>query len=466
MRTLARFGTAVSALALAAALGGCAAQLSRGSAEAAKPGDPDFALATRALAALESNDPQAAIGLAERAVEQSPDDAMIRALLADSYFAAGRFASAEAAYRDSLSLAPMQPKAVLKLALVKIAQGRSAEALDVLGSGRHLLEPADYGLAMALAGRPEEAVAVLETAARAPRADSRLRQNLALAYGLAGNWEAARIVAAQDLPPGQVDARVQQWMAFATPERPSDQVAALVGVTPAAADPGQPVRLALHQDGTRVASAKPAPPPAPVAFAEAPQSAPVAPLAFASAPQSSPVEPISMADAPVAEPMALAAEAAPPAPQPEAAPIPAESEEAFVERLVASLESPAPRSEAAPAAAAALAAEREAAPVARRASMPRKSGRSDFVVQLGAFSNSDRVEDAWEMFADRHSELRGYTPTSARFDSKRGTVYRLSVKGFASFGEASELCAALKREGKACFVRRTAGDSPVQFASR
>jgi hypothetical protein len=99
----------------------------------------------------------------------------------------------------------------------------------------------------------------------------------------------------------------------------------------------------------------------------------------------------------------------------------------------------------------------------------RSTGRKNnagVVVQLGAYSSRGRVEAAWEQIAGRYGSLKRYTPTSARFDSSKGTVYRLSVKGFASIGEAADLCSALRDKGKTCFVRRIAGDSPVQFASR
>ena len=172
----------------------------------------------------------------------------MRGLLGNAYFAGGRFASAEAAYADALSLSPAQPQVALKRALVQIAQGKNGEALSSLEAARSFIEAADYGLAVALAGQPAEAISVLEPAARAQDANSRVRQNLALAYALSGDWTAARTIAAQDLAPDQVDARVQQWMALAKPARASDQVAALIGVTPAAADPGQPIRIALNKD--------------------------------------------------------------------------------------------------------------------------------------------------------------------------------------------------------------------------
>ena len=152
----------------------------------------EIGLATRAMAALNSNDVPAAIGFAERAVAKTPNDAGFRALLGNAYFAGGRFQSAEAAYQDSLTLYSNQPQVVLKLALVEIALGKSGEALSFLDAAKDVLDPADYGLAVALAGRPADAIEVLETAARAPGADARVRQNLALAFALAGDWTNAR----------------------------------------------------------------------------------------------------------------------------------------------------------------------------------------------------------------------------------------------------------------------------------
>lgn len=193
-----RLGSAVSAIALAGILAGCAAPMSR-SATAAK-GKANLAYGLRAQMALSAGDYVSAVSLAEQAVEASPQDASVRGLLGNSYFAAGRFASAEAAYGDSLSLAP-NPQVILKRVLVQIAQGKNDEANSLLRSAQGLLDPADYGLALALSGRPDEAVQVLDVAARAQGADARVRQNLALANALAGDWTAARTIAAQDISP-------------------------------------------------------------------------------------------------------------------------------------------------------------------------------------------------------------------------------------------------------------------------
>ncbi|MDP1910130.1 MAG: tetratricopeptide repeat protein [Hyphomicrobium sp.] len=268
----------------------------------------NIGIATRAQAALEKGDHATAATLAERAVGNTPNDAGFRALLGNAYFGGGRFASAESAYRDSLSLLPNQPQVVLKLALVSIAQGKTDSAIAVLEGARGVLDPSDYGLALALAGQPQAAVNVLDTAAREVGADSRIRQNLALAHALAGDWSQARNVAAQDVAADQLDSRIQQWMTFAKPSKTSDQVASLTGFTPAAVDPGQPVRLALVQprNDIRLAQAEPvaAAPlaePAPPMVAE---SAPAEEAATAEAPAVDAAPEFAVAEAPteVAEP--------------------------------------------------------------------------------------------------------------------------------------------------------------------
>ena len=417
-----RTGSAISLVALATAIAGCAAPQQRASSASAQPSG-EVGLATRALAALSAGDAATAISLAERAAEKTPDDAAVRTLLGNAYLAGGRFASAEGAFKDSLSIQPNQPQVVLKVVLAHIGQGKNAEALALLDAGRQMIDAADYGLAMALAGRPMDAVGILEPAARAEGADARVRQNLALSYALAGDWTMARTVAAQDVPADQLDARIHQWMALASPAKPGDQLAALIGVTPAASDPGQPTQLALVKDSAPVAQAAPADAPLP-ALAEA-VPPPLPPIDQASAEQSAPVVSIDAPPAPAFTP-----EVAAPPPPPVAKPA----------RVV-------------------------------RASLPkvavrRATGNSGAVVQIGAYSNADRVAAAWNVASHRYRGLRTYTPMSARFDSPKGTFYRLSVKGFASVGEANALCASIRRSGGSCFVRKFAGDTPVQIASR
>ena len=446
-----RFTSAASLVALATVIAGCAVPQNRiASSAGSVKAKGQVGLATRALAALNSNDIAGAVGFAEQAVEASPGDAGFRALLANTYFAAGRFASAEAAYKDALAISPSEGRLVLKLVLVEIAQGKLAEAIALLESNRGQVNPADFGLALALAGRPDEAIPILESAARVPNADGRVRQNLALAYAFAGDWERSRLIAAQDVPANQLDARMQEWMQLAKPSKASDQVAALTGVTPAAADPGQPVRLALKLPEAQLAEAASEPQPmfveatsipAPVAPVPTPQFAEVAPPPPPPAPEPFPV---AEAPAPVPPPSTIAALAA-------AAP---EAPAAFV-ALTPTVKAKAKAHRA---------SVTTKLPPARNAAL--RTGKSKAVVQLGAYRSPQYVTAAWNQLTRRYPALRSYLPLRARFDSPKGTFYRLSIQGFASQQEAIARCNTLKSRGGNCFVRNVAGDAPIQIASR
>ena len=74
---------------------------------------------------------------------------------------------------------------------------------------------------------------MLEAASQAPDASAKVRQNLALAHALAGDWTAAKAIAATDLPPDAVTARLADWSRIATAE-PKARVAMLLGPAPAA----------------------------------------------------------------------------------------------------------------------------------------------------------------------------------------------------------------------------------------
>ncbi len=428
MKQLLRTNSALSLVILSSMIAGCAAPQSRVAA-ASKP-DGEVGLATRAMVALNSNDIPQAISLAERAVERTPADAGLRAFLGNAYFAGGRFRSAEGAYRDSLTLTPDQPQVILKLALVQIGLGNSREALATLNAGRSVLDPSDYGLALALAGRPAQAIAVLDAAARQPGADATVRQNLALAHALSGEWTEARVIAAQDVPADQLDQRMDQWMQLAKPGHASEQVASLVGVTPAAIDAGQPVQVALN---------KAAPVAAPQQVAQA-APAPAAPVyAEASAPVVAPPAPV------------VAVAPAPPPARSTVATLAASAVDEFKAVVAAVLPHSAP--------AATPAKPHRAVAAVRR-------GKSPAVMQLGAYKSPERVLAAWNGAAHKYGALKAYAPMSARFASPKGTFYRLSVRGFASDRDARLTCESLRHQGGSCFVRNVAGDTPVQYASR
>ncbi|MBB3763552.1 tetratricopeptide repeat protein [Sphingomicrobium lutaoense] len=488
----------ISGIALAAALGACATPASRqASIFGGKVDESNIGLATRAQAALVAEQYDEAIALAERAVEKSPHDAGFRTLLGNAYFAAGRFTSAEAAYGDSLALVPAQPQVILKRALVLIAQGRPTAAVALLDMADGFVDEADHGLALALAGRPDSAVAVLGKAARRPGADARTRQNLALAHALAGDWQQARAVAAQDVPANQIDARMEQWMRMAKPTHPSQQVAELTGIAPAALDPGQPVRLVLrNDDGQRLAVALPAEPvpyvaPGTKVAAKFERAAPAAVQTVSLAPM--PVAPTPPADVkPVGEahvrvmelpvvdvdleededelaPLAVAEAAAVPAPQPvPAAPTPKPAPKpALVTPVqlaaapVAKAADPAPK----PALSAATTRLTQSAR-SIRAEAARVKGESRSVVQLGAYTKRSSLDLGWQVATRRFSPVREYKPMAARTTVDGQKFYRLAAYGFTSDADARNFCGEVRAAGGECFVRKMAGDTPFKLASR
>lgn len=441
---------AASSLVIAGTMVGCkpAAEMYRpayASDKAAKA-DADAAQARHeAQVAFARGSLTEAVASAERAVELSPRDAGYRMLLAELYLKSGRFNAAETAFGDVLTLNPGNNRAAMNLALVEIALGKSAAALAQLDALQGSASPSDLGLAYALAGKPERGIALLEPAARAEGADGRVRQNLALAYALSGDWRKARVTAAQDVSPAELDARMSQWATFTSPHGSYDQVATLLGVHPVQ-DPGQPVRLALAPEA-----------PTGTAYAEAQGLA-----VPAAGPQAAPVETASVTIPIDTVPVAAPAEApqatlavAPVEPAPEPA-LQAQYAEAAQSLFTAP---PAPVKASLPI------ADKPIPAFEPHRSRPAGIGR--YVVQIGAFSSPNNVERAWSLAEARFGLTGAHQPVSTTIDMGSATLHRLALGGFASRDDAVEFCRSIIKARKgACFVRAVAGDAPIQWASR
>lgn len=445
----------LSALVLGGSVVGCTSTDSRiarasdrSAAQAAKTAARDAAKAAKALG---RRDP-ATVAYAESAVTLAPRDAAYRMLLGQGYLQAGRFASARDTFADVMTLVPgtgvvtnsVRGKAALNLALAQIATGDWAAARATLEANAAIIPVGDLGLATALAGNPTGAIAILNTAARAPGADAKVRQNLALSYALAGRWDMARVAAAADLSAADVDARIEQWAAFAQPAGASDQVASLLGVKPVA-DSGRPVALALN---------------APV---------PVTPV------QDTPSQPAPVQTAAVAT--------SAPEPAPVATPTPAQQFAKVTFGPAHEVVQPLPtmliKSDAAPMkvamtkAGANFGARRvvQDVPAATPYIRPQPTG-GEWYVQIGAFSNPSVAKAGWQSATRRFAMLSGRQPTGTTIAARQGSLYRLSVGGFGR-DAAVAMCRTYRAKGGACFVRREAGDrmaqwlrTPVQVASR
>lgn len=413
----------LSALVLGGTTVGCAAN--RGVIGSAISRSDDGKQATRAAKALAKHDVIRAVTFAEAAVAAAPDRADHRVLLGQTYLQAGRFVSARDALTDALRLQPDNGRAALNLALAQIATGDWQAARATLTAHAGGIGASDRGLALALAGDPATGVRLLTDAARAPGANAKVRQNLGLALALAGQWPMARAVAAADLSPADVDARLQSWVAFAQPTHASDQVASLLGVT-AQADQGQPAMLALAT---------------PASTAEAVAAVPVAapPAAEAAA------APVQLASAKVTSEPQLSA-----------------SRIVFASRkeVVQALPMPPLRADTRPVkVAVATDPVRAARAAGVAAAMP---GRGNWFVQLGAFSDARIAHDAWSRMARRYAAFTDHQPQGTTFQSANGAFYRLSVGGFDRAG-ADALCRRYRAQGGACFVRREAGDAVAQW---
>ena len=429
--------------------GGIASASDRNAATASRAAARDAAKANKALG---KHDARGAIGQAEAAVALMPRNADYRVLLGQSYLQGGRFASARAAFADALALAPDNGKAALNFALAQIATGDWSGARKTLDDRAATLTPADRGLALALAGDPAGGVAVLADLARSSNSTPTVRQNLALSYALAGEWRMARMVASVDMSPAEVDARMEQWAAFARPASASDQVAALLDVRPVE-DAGQPIALALN-------AAVPATPgnDAPIDTAELSPDAAVPP-------QAAPA--VERVHGPV-----LAEQEVPP---PAAAPVNLLPPRFRAAKVAAAVRTPRPARVAMTIRAAAGPAKIAIKPQPVRAPVPAKVAlvKGSWFVQLGAFDSPGVARDAWGRAARRLPALAGRGPSGAFVTTKAGQFYRLSVGGFAR-GDAVQLCQRYRTTGGQCFVRAGAGDqvaqwlrkSGVQLASR
>lgn len=426
--------TGLSAAVMAGLLAGCA--MGGSGAHPSK-------FAAGAGSALEKGNPSRAIELAEQAVAGDPRNAEYRVLLGNAYLRAGRFASAQQAYNEAIDLGADSGKAGLSLALADVALGQNAQALDTLNTYRAAIPASDLGLAYALAGDTNRGVAVLVDALRGGENTPKVRQNLAYAYALDGQWREARIMASQDVPADQLDTRMSDWAMAAHPDNAGGRVAALLGVPAGVVDAGFPQALALANFPTTDQLAA-------EAQAEAPQLAQAAqaelPPTDLGAPLIESQPPVQLAawDAP-------ASSAAPVGP--EAAPAPKRSS---AYRVVGDHipDTPAPPPVIPGTSPAPKAAQPAATPAAPRQAAARVAPpeRSTHVVQLGSFATPEGARRAWRHYLSLMPQLKSYRNVTTQVTVNGRQFWRVRAEGFAGYAPASSLCGSVKARGGACLV--------------
>lgn len=453
MERKAAWRAAASSLMIAMTMAGCASgQMQSSGVRTEKGGEKAVASAAITRKALAAHNVALAVRSAEAAVTADTLNPEYRALLGRAYLMGGRYDSARTAFEDAIALGNREPRTIVSLSLIHTAQGRAQMARDLLYSHLEALPAADYGLAMAMAGDTDEAIRVLGQAIHDPAAGVKERQNLAYSYALAGRWQEARLMAAQDLGPAEAAARVLNWANLARPGAESVRVIAMIGVGPDAADAGMPVALALGDAPspnlqTKVVDVAAAP-------SFLPQQEGDVPPALSETPAMASAEPAAVAAAPVSNADYIAAVQAPATNARQATPVLRASILPVRESVAAVVPSAKARTTRATQV-------RTAALVSPKAVV---SGRS-WMVQIGAFGSPDMARTGWTSVARRNSLLGGYSPVASEYVLNGRKFYRVAVGGFADRGAANSLCAKVKSQGGSCFVRQGGGEAAPQWAA-
>jgi Flp pilus assembly protein TadD len=452
--TISMKALAVSTAMAGALLSGCAAT----------PAPRADVTATQAQAALAEGRVDRGLRLAEQAVQAEPRSAAFRALLGKAYLDAGRFASAETSFHDAMALGDSSPRTALGLALTLSAQARYGEAAALLNEWEGRIATADLGLALALAGQPERGIHLMGNAIRGGENTTKMRQNLAYAYAVAGRWREARLMAAQDVPADQLGNRIAQWAEMASPDAYQLRIARLLGVPSGVRDMGQPTALALANTPDFEQLASEASGHGAVAQGELPahvphvaQALPAGRMAVpASAsellPVGRPAANMVQADAVVASrPTDFATAFATSAPSGGSL---AQVTQAAIRFVSTPTVQPMPVGYVAPPAAPEAAstsfrqlAARAAAPVTARAVQD-----GSHLVQLGSFSSEQDARRAWDIYVGRYPELAGHDMviTEAMVRGKR--YFRVSAAGFDRANSRSMCSAVASRGGDGCIT--------------
>lgn len=197
-----------------------------------------------AESALTSGDLQLATSIYQRVLVANPKSVPGLIGLGDTLYAVGDFTRANVDYQRALQVDPTSYGALIGAARAAIKQRRMDDAVslyrkvqvlkpdDVLAcaglgtaldlQGNHTAAQAelrrglksnpgdpvlslDLGMSLILGGNPREGANVLLDVTRFPAAPHEATQDLALAYGLLGNTDAASAILSEDLPKASVD---------------------------------------------------------------------------------------------------------------------------------------------------------------------------------------------------------------------------------------------------------------------
>ena len=409
-----------------------AAGLLTGCATKAAP-SADFS-AGKAEAALAKGKHEQAIAHAEAAVLAEPRNAAYRAMLGSAYLDAGRFASAATTFADAMKLGDNSARTALSLALALAGAGDYQQAAAVLSDWEGDIATADLGLAYALAGQPERGIHLMSNAIRGGENTSKMRQNLAYSFALAGRWKEARLMAAQDVPADQLGGRIEEWALMAQPQAWQARVAVLLGAPTGVADSGQPMQLALANhpsiEQLAVEAAAYAEPVELVAASPAATGGELLPVGDAApdlavrsypAPQSTPANDFQTTFAAVAPASASVARVTPDTAR-------------FVQEPVVQ----------------AIPARQGVAPKPTPAAAAKRSDGTH-LVQLGSFASEQGARRAWGIYVKRYPDLANHQMVISEAEVRGKRYWRVSAAGFGR-ASSSAMCGRVKSSGQGCLA--------------
>lgn len=214
-------------------------------AEMAAKGDHEGAIPLFRHAAATTRSPEALTGLADSLLAMGNLDAAYRILsdlIADqstplpgaTYYsygkaalALGNFSAALDGFSRAATLLPGDPRPKSGKAIALAATGRIVEAVAALRGASDPSSLSNKALILAATGNPEAATEILEPLLRSGEAQARDRQNLAMAYLLAGQEERAFQVARLDLDGASVNETFTFYRGLASLS-PAERMQALV----------------------------------------------------------------------------------------------------------------------------------------------------------------------------------------------------------------------------------------------
>jgi len=368
--------------------------------------------ASRAESALAAGMTDKAIKNAEAAVLADPRNAAYRSTLGNAYLNAGRFKSAATTLDDAMSLGDASPRTALSLALAYVGAGNQRQAVAVLNDWRDEIDPADLGLA----------------------------------YALAGKWREARLMAAQDVPAGEIDQRISDWAQSIGGAGSAYRVSTLLGVPVTGDDPGQPAELALNNTPSAQQLAAEAAALVPARTAAADTELPALLAQDEDAPAAAPAVALARYDAPSPErPQSFEAAFATSAPK---GPTPA----ALIADTVRFVSQPVVQK---------MPARYGIAPAQPARAGAAGSTGGSHLVQLGSFCSEQGARRAWGIYTSRNPALDGHEMKISQAVVGGKRYWRVSAAGFDK-AEARSLCANVTSKGHGCIPY--AADRPLPGA--